>query len=319
MNLDGSDSKKILDLTKEKERYHYTTNPWSPNGHRLAIQNFDTQNKIYQILITDLNGSSKNLTEGTSSILPRWSPDGEKIVFLRLGKENYDLVLTNLEDATSTTIVAGVLYPKKHKRDLLSYLAPSWSPDGKEIAYVNGQQIAVVNLETREIKDLTHGSGYKIFPRWSPDGKWIAFNKVRFRKKEPLYGESRVELFITDTEGKNPKILTYLKGESYLPQWSPSGDRLAFLFAIEDAASFLPGIVDLTGHVKFFPINGYQKIGLAKYYLNYDASKDKEAQNLLKEVVQESPKTKWAEEAQSILTVIEDQKKESKSALKSGL
>src|SRR5574341_379945 len=35
MNISGSDPKKIMDLAKEKERYHYTTNPWSPKGQSL--------------------------------------------------------------------------------------------------------------------------------------------------------------------------------------------------------------------------------------------------------------------------------------------
>ena len=317
MSLSGGDSKKILDLTKENERYHYTTNPWDPNGQRLVIQNFNPQKKSYEILVTDLNGVSKNLTEEVPGILPSWSPDGKQIAFITLGKNDYDLVLSNTEELSSKTVTSSIALPKKHREHVMQYLAPSWSPDGKKMAYVSGQQIATVDLETGEKRELTSGFAYKIFPRWSPDGKWIAFNKVRFKKKEPMYGESRVELFIIDPEGKNPKILTYLKGETYLPQWSPTGDRLAFMFARENEVSFLPGIVDLTGNVKFFPINGDQKIGLAKYYLGHDESKVEYAQNLLKEVIQESPKTKWAEEAQKLLTAIEDQKKESESVLKS--
>ena len=56
---------------------------------------------------------------------------------------------------------------------------PQWSPDGRRIAYVRGDEIRVVDLDgTRDVLAATHPSGISM-PRWSPDGRRIAFRSRR--------------------------------------------------------------------------------------------------------------------------------------------
>ncbi|MBK9797297.1 MAG: S9 family peptidase [Holophagaceae bacterium] len=52
---------------------------------------------------------------------------------------------------------------------------PRLSPDGKKLAYQAGGQVWIVDLGTKEKRQLTKLSGGASGHTWSPDGKWLAF------------------------------------------------------------------------------------------------------------------------------------------------
>ena len=52
---------------------------------------------------------------------------------------------------------------------------PRFSPDGKRLTYQSGGQVWIVDLGTKERKQLTKLSGGATGQTWSPDGKWVAF------------------------------------------------------------------------------------------------------------------------------------------------
>lgn len=58
-----------------------------------------------------------------------------------------------------------------------SFRSPSWSPDGRRIAFARGLGISVVRSDGRGLKRLTSGSrGFAdMHPAWSPDGSRVAF------------------------------------------------------------------------------------------------------------------------------------------------
>lgn len=302
MNLDGSGDRKVIELAKEEDRVEYTLKPWNPDGKILAVQSFNPQKSVYEILLVDLDGNKRVLSGLQSFVLPSWSPDGRHLAYLVKKEKTYDLMMTEVNSLESKTLAADISLPVKRAKELLPFLVPAWSSDGKTIAYVNDHQIGLIDIESTRKKDITLGKGFKVYPQWSKDGQNLIFMKVIFKKKEPMYGQSSSKLILINRNGKEAKVLATLPGESYLPQWSPDGEKIAFLFAYQDFLSFLPAVVTLEGNIEFFPVNDYQKISLGHYYLtdsnpvNWEKGK-----KMLGEVIQEHPNTKWSTSAQDIL------------------
>ncbi len=103
--------------------------------------------------------------------LPRWSPDGQQIVFM--GRTN----ITNFR-ALVVSANAGDLHELIPGSE--AGFDPNWSPDGKSViltlndnAFPSDMGISVFDLASKTISQLP-GSGKFFSPRPSPDGKYIA-------------------------------------------------------------------------------------------------------------------------------------------------
>jgi eukaryotic-like serine/threonine-protein kinase len=98
----------------------------------------------------------------------------------------------------------------------------AWSPDGSEIAYVNGQELFRANRDGANAKLLAHlpGSGWR--PRWSPDGKWLRLT---------LTNGATSSLWEAGADGANLHPL--LPGWNQPPAeccgvWTPDGNYFVF-------------------------------------------------------------------------------------------
>ncbi len=90
-----------------------------------------------------------------------WSPDGEKIAFTRMDK-------TTTYDIWTISVSDGKLLPVTNSPGIES--CPTWSPDGKTIAYRKDQGIWLIPANGGESKMILSNGG---IPQWSPDGKWL--------------------------------------------------------------------------------------------------------------------------------------------------
>ena len=103
----------------------------------------------------------------------------------------------------------------------LDYL-PSWSPDGKRIAFASTrdggiERIFVMDSDGRNVMQLTE-KWEDTAPAWSPDGAKIAFTRfIAFK----------YHIWVMDADGGNQIQLTHLGGNAD-PAWSPDGRRIAF-------------------------------------------------------------------------------------------
>lgn len=163
-----------------------------------------------------------------------FSPDGKTLAYAseREGIWNiYTAEMVRKEDISfpyATTVVEKPLF----KNNKVDRRAPVYSPDGKELAYIeNRDRLMIMNLETGKTRQITDGSqcysttgsfGYS----WSPDGKWILMSYCA-RNHYPYD-----DIGIVSTKGGEPMInLTESGYTDSAPQWVLGGN--AILFASE--------------------------------------------------------------------------------------
>lgn len=85
--------------------------------------------------------------------------------------------------------------------------------------------IWTLNLETKDLFQLTHGQYWNDMPKWSPDGKQIVF--VSSRTEIP-------ELWLMDADGSNQRQLTKWNKYHSEPSWSPDGKQIVFAGNYDD-------------------------------------------------------------------------------------
>ena len=100
---------------------------------------------------------------------------------------------------------------------------PSWSPDGRKIAFASdgdgnyGVHIYWMGADGSNPTRLSNGPGDEYDPAWSPDGKKIAFTSDRD------YGTAQI--FVMNADGSNPVRLTDNLGlaDDNGAAWTPDG------------------------------------------------------------------------------------------------
>jgi TolB protein len=102
-------------------------------------------------------------------------------------------------------------------------LTPTWSPDGRALAYVS-YRTGTPSLFRAFIYEgrgdtIVSGAGMTFSPAWSPDGKSIAFTWTR---------DGNSEIYIANADGTGLRRITHHAAIDVSPSWSPTGREIAF-------------------------------------------------------------------------------------------
>jgi Tol biopolymer transport system component/DNA-binding winged helix-turn-helix (wHTH) protein len=179
-----------------------------------------------------IDGSQPLQLSSTSmfAALPRWSPDGQQIVFMgRTDNTNYRAYLVAANSGQPRELVPGAA---------IGY-DPTWSSDGKSVAVSTSEAdfqqpsgISVIDLASGKLAVLPN-SGNVFSPRWSPDGKYIA-----------AITKDSQKLMLFDVANRSWSDLVEISAIGF-PTWSHDGQYLYFDTTFtEDPAFFRIRISD---------------------------------------------------------------------------
>jgi TolB protein len=120
------------------------------------------------------------------------------------------------------------LYPRSGSPEGHCF-APTWSPDGKRMALVQGDRrgnsdIVVLDVETGRVRRLTDSNCINTEPSWNPAGTQLAFTSDR---------EGTPQVYLMEDDGSNVRRLTREGGYNASPAWSPNGSMIAYVSRFE--------------------------------------------------------------------------------------
>jgi TolB protein len=102
-------------------------------------------------------------------------------------------------------------------------ITPSWSPDGRSIAYTSYRtgiaDILISNIFAGTMESPTKGVGQNFLPVFSPDGTKLAFMSNR---------DGNNEIYVMNRDGSDVRRLTNNPAIDVTPTWSPTGTQIAF-------------------------------------------------------------------------------------------
>jgi len=165
-------------------------------------------------------GDARNISRnpGTADRAPAWSADGKKIAWFSDAGGEYGLMIADQDGLGEPRRIA--LPGAKFGYD------PSWSPDGKYIAFTDiTRSIQVVDVATGKVT-RADGDTYAtperpITPAWSPDSRYIAYAK---RLESQL-----LAVFIWSVAEGRARQVTDGMAEAKSPAWDASGKYLWLL------------------------------------------------------------------------------------------
>jgi Tol biopolymer transport system component len=203
---------------------------WAPDGKSLLVTAIerkpdysDYDPEKWRLVIVDLeSGGLRRIETGASTGC--FSPDARKVAYSKNWGGGSEVFVLDLATGDRVNVSRT---PGRNS-------APTWSPDGKRIAFVSGrdgtQELWTVSPDGSGAKQLTRSGGAKPFnPEWSSDGKDVLYYLER--------GDQKDQVWAVGADGTGAVNLTQDDAHNIFPGWGPDG---TIVFSVKDAIVSMP-------------------------------------------------------------------------------
>ncbi len=170
----------------------------------------------YQLLVADSDGKNAQalVTSQQPLLSPKWSPRGDKIVYVSFEKGNSAIYVQNLSTGA---------------RELMSSYkginsGPSFSPNGTKLALTlsksGNPEIYVMDIYSKALTQITNSWAIDTGASWSPDGKRLIFTSDRGGKPN---------LYEVEIDTLQPKRITFEGDYNAGGNYSPNGEYISYV------------------------------------------------------------------------------------------
>jgi dipeptidyl aminopeptidase/acylaminoacyl peptidase len=190
----------------------------------------DRPSRIF-VVPADGAGAPRSLTPGPFQADGlAWSPDGAKVAFASGRHGTWDLDLA--VDLWAVGADGGA-EPERLTQGAAAYSCPSWSPDGRSLAYLRNatplesphhRQVGVVDLLTGAHQDLTESLDRNCAPTGAARSPVWVGDRLLFAVED----HGNVHLYAVRADGATEPELV-VGGDRWVSEWDWAGDTLAFV------------------------------------------------------------------------------------------